>query len=354
MLQGDRWMLYGANGFTGTLVAEEAVKRGHRPILAGRSAEKLRPLAERLGLEMVAVDLNDARGLEDAVKRVPLVFHAAGPFVHTSEPMLKACLAAKASYVDITGELSVFERTLSLDARAKQLGIALISGVGFDVIPSDCLAKYVASAVPEATSLEIAFSAVGSPSAGTAKTMLEMMPRGAYVRRNGALVPAPTPAETRVVRFPKGERTVVSIPWGDLVTAYHSTGVPNITTYIAMPPAVARVNQVLDPLITRVLEYPSVLRTAQKLVERVAKGPTEAERATGRSMLWARASDKRGNAKEAWLDTVEGYRLTAEGGVLAVEKILEKGVTGATTPALAFGADFVLEIGSTRRLDSLD
>lgn len=352
-MQGDRWMLYGANGFTGTLIAEEAVKRGHKPILAGRSAEKLRPLAERLNLEMVAVDLNDARALEDAVKRVSLVFHAAGPFVHTSEPMLKACLAAKASYVDITGELSVFERTLSLDTRAKELGIALISGVGFDVIPSDCLAKYVASAVPEASSLDIAFAAVGSPSRGTVKTMLEMMPKGAFVRRNGALVSAPSPAETRLVRFPNGEKTVVSIPWGDLVTAYHTTGIPNITTFIAMPKAMARVNQALDPLISRVLEIPTVLRAAQKLAERVAKGPSPEERETGRSMLWARAADKKGNVKEAWLDTVEGYRLTAEGGVLAVEKILEKGVVGATTPALAFGADFVLEIKTTRRLDSL-
>jgi short subunit dehydrogenase-like uncharacterized protein len=354
MLQGDRWMLYGANGFTGTLVAEEAVKRGHKPILAGRSAEKLRPLAERLNLEMVAVDLNDARALEEAVKRVSLVFHAAGPFVHTSEPMLKACLAAKASYVDITGELPVFERTLSLDARAKQLGIALISGVGFDVIPSDCLAKYVASAVPEASSLDIAFAAVGAPSRGTAKTMLEMIPKGAFVRRNGALVPAPQPAESREVRFPGGEKTVVSIPWGDLVTAYCSTSIPNITTYIAMPKAMVAVNRVMDPVLSRALEIPAVLRTAQKLVERVAKGPSEAERETGRSLLWARAADKKGNYKEAWLDTVEGYRLTAEGGVLAVEKIFEKGTIGATTPALAFGADFVLEIKTTRRLDSLD
>ncbi|MCK6587483.1 MAG: saccharopine dehydrogenase NADP-binding domain-containing protein [Polyangiaceae bacterium] len=353
-MQGDRWMLYGANGFTGTLIAEEAVKRGHKPILAGRSAEKLRPLAEKLNLEMVAVDLNDARALEDAVKRVSLVFHAAGPFVHTSEPMLKACLAAKASYVDITGELPVFERTLSLDARAKQLGIALISGVGFDVIPSDCLAKYVASAVPEATSLDIAIAAVGSPSRGTAKTMLEMMPKGGFVRRNGALVSAEAPSETRLLRFPNGEKTVVAIPWGDLVTAYHTTGIPNITTFMAMPKAMARVNEVLDPILSRVLEIPAVLRAAQKLVERVAKGPSEADRETGRSMVWARATDKQGNFKEAWLDTVESYRLTAEGGVLAVEKIFEKGVLGATTPALAFGADFVLEIKTTRRLDSLD
>jgi short subunit dehydrogenase-like uncharacterized protein len=157
-----------------------------------------------------------------------------------------------------------------------------------------------------------------------------------------------------VVRFPKGDRTVISIPWGDLVTAYHSTGVPNITTYIAMPAAMVRANRVLDPLLSRALEIPTVLRTAQKLMERVARGPSAAERETGRSMIWARAADKKGNAKEAWLDTVEGYRLTAEGGVLSVEKIFEKGIVGATTPSLAFGADFVLEIKTTRRLDSLD
>ena len=45
-----RWLLYGASGYTGRMIAEEAVRRGHRPVLAGRSAERVRPLAESLGL----------------------------------------------------------------------------------------------------------------------------------------------------------------------------------------------------------------------------------------------------------------------------------------------------------------
>jgi short subunit dehydrogenase-like uncharacterized protein len=347
------WMIYGAYGYTGQLIAAEAVRRGHRPLLAGRSAEKLAPVAEQLGLDWVAVDLDDISALTQAVARVDLVFHAAGPFVHTSAPMMRACLAAGANYVDITGEISVFLDTFSYDQAAIQRGIVLISGVGFDVIATDCLAAYVAHQVPSAVELEIAIAAISRASAGTTKTMLEMFPQGGWIRRDGQLVSHRWGKGARQVRFSHRERTVIPVPWGDLATAFQTTGIPNITTYMAFPPGSIRLMRLMTPLGQRVLAVRAIRRLFQKWVEKTVHGPDAEMRRTRRSYVWARAADESGREAQAWLETSESYQFTAVGGVCCVEKILQERPQGALTPALAFGADFVLEIEGTRRLDTL-
>lgn len=347
------WMVYGANGYTGTLVAEEALRRGHKPVLAGRTADKVRPLAEKLGLPWAAFGLDDISAITKAIEGVDLVFHAAGPFVRTSEPMVTACLERGAHYVDITGEIPVFARTLDRDAEARKAKVCLVSGVGFDVIPTDCLAKHVADKLPNARHLEIAFAPVMKTSPGTTKTMIEMMARGNVVRREGALVPAPTAADVRTFRFSDKERLGVSIPWGDLETAYKTTGIPNITTYMAMPSAQVRAMRVMGSALTSLFQSERVRKTLFGWVERGVHGPAEDALGKGRSYIYAVARDADDKRVEAWLETTEGYSFTAKGGVLAVERILAESPVGATTPALAFGADFVLSIEGTRRFDSL-
>ncbi|MGA9524467.1 MAG: saccharopine dehydrogenase NADP-binding domain-containing protein [Myxococcaceae bacterium] len=350
----QRWLLYGAYGYTGELLAEEAVRRGHRPTLAGRSAAKLEPLARRLGLPSVVVDLEDRGGLRKALEGHALALHAAGPFVHTAAPMLWACLDAGAHYLDITGEIPVFEQTFAHDKQARERNVALISGVGFDVVPTDCMARYVSERVKDARALHLAFDAVGSPSAGTTLSALEGLPQGGRVRRGGMLVPWPLGKGARTVRFPGSSvRTVVPIPWGDLVTAFHTTGIPDITTYMSMPPRKAAVLRVAGPGLQLALRSRGVRHAAAALVRRTVKGPNAAQREAGRSRVWARAENDRGEFAEAWLETLEGYDFTARSGIRAVEKTLELRPRGATTPARAFGADFVLEIEGTRRFDAL-
>ncbi len=346
-----RWLLYGATGYTGVLIAEEAVRRGHKPVLAGRSREKLAPLASRLGLDLVAVGLDDVRGLLSALEGLPLVVHAAGPFVHTSEPMVQACLAAGAHYLDITGEIPVFENTFRHDAEAKRRGVVLMSGVGFDVVPTDCLARYVADKVPGAHELELAIAAIAQPSAGTTRSMLEGLPSGGFVRRGGHLQPWPMGQGVRRVRFSDKERTVLPIPWGDLVTAWHSTGIPNITTYLAQPPAVARTLRFTFPVLQRVMAVGAVRERLAKLVEARVRGPDETLRQRGRSQVWAEARAPDGRRAEAVLETPEAYAFTASATVRAVEEVLAGDRRGAFTPAQAFGADFVRSIEGVRRMD---
>ncbi|RME45233.1 MAG: NAD-dependent epimerase/dehydratase family protein, partial [Caldilineae bacterium] len=217
MTSNTPWMIYGANGYTGQLLVEEAVKRGHHPLLAGRSAAKIAPLAEKYGLEWVAFSLDDESALRKAVGGVGLVFHAAGPFIHTARPMRSACLAAGAHYLDITGEIPVLQESLAGDAAARERGIALISGAGFDVIPTDCAAVHTARRLPGATTLDIAIASLTRPSAGTAKSMLEGLTRGGWVRRDGKLVPHPPGRGARTIHFPHRPLTVVPIPWGCLL-----------------------------------------------------------------------------------------------------------------------------------------
>lgn len=351
----NNWLLYGAYGYTGRLLAEEAIKRGHKPILAGRDAQKTAVLAQQLNLDHIALDLNDSEKLHQVVAEVDLVLHAAGPFIHTSEPMVQACLAGQTHYLDITGEIPVFENTLSYDAHAREQGIALVSGVGFDIVPTDCLGSYVAAQLPGATHLEIAFMGLSRASSGTAKTMLAMlpdMPQAGLVRRNGRLSPQPFGAGQKDVLFSNGRTlTVVPIPWGDLATAQLSTGIPNVTAYMAIP--LPPGTRLLSPLFQRLMKVGLVRRASEKLVDWVISGPDEEMRQTARSYLWACATDEAGNKREAWLESLEAYRLTAVAGILAVEKTLTNHPVGALSPSLAFGADFVLEIEGTRRIDAL-
>ncbi|HEX5660629.1 MAG TPA: saccharopine dehydrogenase NADP-binding domain-containing protein [Polyangiales bacterium] len=352
-------MIYGANGYAGALIAEQAAERGLRPVLAGRSASKLAPLAERLGLQFVAFELSDARAAERALAGLDLVLHCAGPFVDTAEPMQRACLASRTSYLDITGEVPVFEAGYKFHEEALRQGIVLISGVGFDVVPTDCLARHVAGALPGASSLEIAFAGLGSTSPGTAKSMVDGALAGGIARRDGKLVSMPFGRGGRTVRFADKERTVLPIPWGDLSSAFRSTGVPSITTYMAFPRALAKqaalawpVTAAAGPLL-KLLGKSPLRGVVQGAIDKRIEGPSEQARQRGRSQVWASVRGPGGAVREAWLTTLDGYTFTVESSLLAVARVLAERPVGALTPAQAFGADFVLEIPNTQRFDRL-
>ena len=165
-----RWMIYGANGYTGELIARNARGQGLKPILAGRREAKVAPLAEQEGLEYRVFSLDDPDTLADELADVDLVLHCAGPFSRTSRAMLEGCLKARTHYLDITGEVAVFEHVFAQAARVEQAGIIACPGVGFDVIPTDCVAARLKEALPDARELSLGFSTRSGLSPGTAKT----------------------------------------------------------------------------------------------------------------------------------------------------------------------------------------
>jgi len=343
-----RLLLYGANGYTGRLILEAAVGRGLPVTVAGRRREAIEPLAREKGLPFEVFALDEApRRLAERVSGHGALLLAAGPFSRTSPPVLAACLKARVPYLDITGEIGVFEAVFARHAEAVKAGVPLLPGVGFDVVPSDCLAAALAAALPGAVRLLLAFRGFGI-SAGTARTMLEGLPRGGVARVDGRLVAVPVAWKSRTVPFPDRPRLAVTIPWGDLSTAYRSTGIPNIETYMAMAPARVSALRWARPLLPLAGLAP-LQALLSAWVKRGVSGPTDEERARERSLLWGRVEDGEGRAVEGTVETLEGYTLTAETATLAAEKVLRGSVRpGAWTPSRAFGLRCLESVRGTR------
>jgi short subunit dehydrogenase-like uncharacterized protein len=351
----DKWMLYGANGFTGRLIAKEAVRRGHRPLLAGRSQGKLAPIAERLGLNCVPIDLHDQSRLANALDQVDLVLNAAGPFVHTALALVAACLRTGTSYVDISGEPLVLEQIFAFDQQAREKGIAILPGAGFNVLASDCLALYVVEGVAHPTFLEIATRWITEgTSPGSMKTMIETLPLGTLARREGQVVKVSEREGSRRQHFLSGESIIFPVPLGDLATAYRTTEIPDITTYTAVSERTARSYSLSVPIMRMLYSFPLIRRMASKWVDLTMSAPEDPQVERGTAQVWALVRNEEGVERQAWLETVNSYQFTAQAAVMSVEKLLGGGRVGVLTPAVAFGADFVLEIPGTRRVDDLD
>jgi short subunit dehydrogenase-like uncharacterized protein len=337
----SNWMIYGANGYTGELIAREAVRRGLRPILAGRKAERIESLARELGCESRVFDLD-----RPELSGVSLVLHCAGPFIHTSKPMVKACLAAGAHYLDITGEIGVFESIMRRDAEAKEKGVTLLPGVGFDVVPTDCLAAMLHAEMPDATELWLAFSMRnGGVSRGTLKTMIEGAGLGGAIRRNGKIEVVPQLFDVRSIPFASGPRVAMTIPWGDVSTAFHTTGIPNIRVYSSQSPRAIRRMRLLRPFLP-LLRIGVLRRLAQRYAERTA-GPSAETRATARIELWGRIVNASGKELTKTMSVAEGYQFTVLSSLEAVNRVLAAPKPGAFTPAKFFGPGFVKTIPGT-------
>lgn len=336
----DPWLIYGAYGYTGRLAAELAVARGLRPVLGGRDRARTEKVAAELGLEARVFALDDATAIDRGLAGMAAVLHAAGPFVHTYEAMAGGCLRAGCHYLDITGEIPVFEGLHALDDRARECGVVLLPGVGFDVVPTDCAAATVAAALTDPVSLELAFHARGSISRGTLKTAIEGLGGPSAVRRNGEIVPAPLGSPRRTIPFADRPRDAVAIPWGDVSTAYHSTGIPNVTVY--QTGLAGRLEHLQR--FGAVLRRSAVRRLLTWWVDRTVVGPDEHERARGGIRVWAAATDAAEATVTAELLCPDGYAFTADSAVTAVVALLEAEPAaglGFLTPSLAFGPDFV-------------
>ena len=344
------FLLYGANGYTGALIARAAEEQGLRPLLAGRSRERVEPIARSLGLECRIFDLSDTGAVQDALQDLPLVLHAAGPFIHTARPMMEACLQTRTHYLDITGEIEVFEMAHQLDDRARRAGVMLLPGTGFDVVPTDCLALFLKKRLPDATHLKLAFTALGGGvSHGTALTMVENLGAPGAVRRNGLIVEVPVGHKTMEVAFPGKKRFVMTIPWGDVSTAYYTTGIPNIETYTGISPSAYKFVR-WQRYLGWLLRSTFVKNLVKRQIEQRPPGPDEEQRRQNRSLVWGEARNAAGQRRCARLSGPEGYTLTVHASLLITRKVLDgQAAPGFQTPAGAFGEDLIMEVGGVKR-----
>lgn len=340
-------MIYGANGYTGRLIARHAVQLGLRPTLAGRNHEAVTALAKELDCPALSFTLEQPAQIAPRLQGFAAVLHCAGPFSQTGRQMMDACIAAGAHYLDITGEIDVILAAADRTERAAAAGVALIPAVGFDVVPSDCLAAMLAEKLPQARVLQLAFTDSGGLSAGTAKSMFEALPHGGRVRIEGEIRDVPTAWKTMDIPFRGGTRFGVTIPWGDVASAYYSTGIPNIEVYTAMPPKqVARLRRIR--LLLPLLGWKPIQKLAARRIEKTVKGPSDATRQKVRAWLWGRVSDDQGHWVSATLETKSGYELTSLTAAESLKRVLTgEAPRGFVTASQAFGKDYILSFPDT-------
>jgi short subunit dehydrogenase-like uncharacterized protein len=345
-----KFMIYGATGYTGKLVARTARALGMRPVLAGRNEARLKSVAGQHGFEFRAFELSDTQALTEALSEVDAVLHIAGPFSQTSKPMLDACIRTGTHYLDITGEIDVFEACAARDEEAKHAGIMAMPGVGFDVVPSDCLAAHMKARLPDAVELTLAISGLGHMSRGTAKTGVESIGKGTRVRRDGRIVTLKAPPRAQF-DFGQGERPAIAIGWGDVATAYHSTGIPHITVFFEASPELEQMAG-LGGFKRWIAARGFMQRKLKAQIDQRPEGPSDAERRAGFAVLVGEAVNAAGDKVVSRLRTPEGYTLTAMTSLEIVRRTLAGDVRpGFQTPSLAFGPDFITEFDGCMRQD---
>jgi len=397
------WMIYGANGHTGRRIVREAVERGLQPTIAGRNAPAVRALAEQCGCPLRVFALQQANQVAEQLAGMGLVLHCAGPFSATAEVMIEACLSAGVHYLDITGEIGAIEQAAARHQRALDRGVVLLPAVGFDVVPSDCLAAMLAERLPGAVRLELAICGRFRPSRGTLRTMLEGLADGAWVRSGGRLVRVPLAHRTITVPLPGAPTLAATIPWGDVASAWQTTGIPEIEVYCTLDRGQFRLLRMLR-FVAPVLRLRIVRTALARAVlwclgphtrsggdghgeERVASGHGPDHVLSGRATrpsreranhalsrratrpdsedtqsrtdptpgsrsgaaIWGRVSDAEGRSVEAVLHTIEPYRLTVLAALAALERVLAGEVQpGFATPARALGRDLILQLPGMR------
>jgi len=345
-----KWIIYGSYGYTGWLIAEKAADYHSNVILSGRNEEKLKNQAEELGLPYEEADLSDSDTMDELLSDAHLVIHCAGPFIHTWRPMLDACIRNRCHYLDITGEIPVFEGIKARNKEISDAGIMAIPGSGFDVVPTDCLALFLKKKLPDADRLELAFMGLGGGvSHGTAQTMAENLGSGGAVRENGKIRPVPAAYKSRTIDFGTKTRTAVSIPWGDVSTAHHTTGIENIVVYTAMKKSAVQTLK-LSNWFAPVLQLSFLKSLIKKQISKKVTGPDQTAREEGKSYIWGEVRNKNGDVVSARQTTPEGYRLTALSSLHIAQKV-DSGdfKPGYQTPASAYGEDLILEIEETMR-----
>jgi len=347
----DELLIYGSYGYTGALVARTAVDEGMTPVLAGRTAEEVERQATDLGLDHRVFSLQHPEVIERTLADFEAVLSCAGPFSTTADPLSSACMRSGTDYLDITGEIDVLEAIAERDRDAEEADVTLLPAVGFDVVPTDCLAGYLATELPSATSLTLAIDGMGTLSPGTAKSIAEGLARSGAVREDGRIRSVPWAWKTRRLDFGRGPKPAVTIPWGDISSAYHTTEIPNIETYATVPEYAAKVMAKTRPLAPLLGSRP--VRSALKAVaDAMVSGPTAEERARNSARVWGEVEDDDGRRFAARMRTPDPYSLTAQTAVEAARRVAAGDVeAGFHTPASAFGPEFAVSFDGVERED---
>ena len=344
-------LIYGATGYTGRLIVQHALAGGLRPIIAGRDEHAVSSMAAEYGLDWRAARVDEPEPVRSMAASANVLLNAAAPFATTSGPLIDACLATGTHYLDITGEADAIEATARLDDAAVRRGVMLMPGVGFDVVASDCLAVHVARRLPGVTALKLGFDKSQPASRGSLKTTVEMSGQGVLVRREGQLVRVPPGSLARSFDYGHGPQVSLAVSLGDLSSAFFSTGVPNIETYLrATLPVWTAI--AIDQYWGWLLSSPpwQALLTAQ--IDYLIPDPPPHTRSVGWATIVAEAEDSCGRCARSRMHTGDAYWFSALSAVAIAERTLAGELkSGFQTPSRVFGPDFALSFEGVRRED---
>jgi short subunit dehydrogenase-like uncharacterized protein len=346
-----RLLIYGATGYTGRLLAARAARLRLNAIIAGRSPSRLEVVARTMNLPYRVLTLEDRVGLDAGLSDIEVVINASGPFATTAWPILAACLRTGTHYLDVNGELPVFQQMHRYDGQARSAGVMVMPGVGFVVTATDCLAAHVTAHMPEAQYLRLAVSRTDLISRGSYTTMLGLVREGVSIRRHGRLHAVPVGQLERGFDYGAGERGSTAVSWADVFTGYLTTGIPNIEVYVEAGIWVRLFYQ-----LTAYFAEPLRLTPVRKLLELQARvwpeGPSEEQRAAAPHVIVAEAEDRYRRCVRARLHSPHGYTFTQLSALAIAERVLAGEVrAGFQTPAGVYGPDFVLSLEGVRRED---
>ncbi len=336
-------MIYGCYGYTGRLFAKEAQKCGHMPVLAGRNHFKTKRMAEKFGYEYRVFNLNDSDKTAAALEEIDLVYHIAGPYAETSEPMIKACLETSTHYLDLTGEIPVVLNGFRHNEDAVTAGIAIINSCGFNSLTTDCISSIVAERIDNPVKLEIGIDAISRPSAGTFKGTMNIIADEAMIYQKGELKETALAGEIKKISFPGGKKDCIISPMADLPVSHRSTGIDNINVWLAMPSAGAKLLKPAAPLLKAMMKQKHLRKIKDTLADIFVKGPDEKMNRNLKSYITVEAENEKGETARGTLETPEAYYFTSVLGVRCVESLLSSNLKGAMTPVQAFGKNFVLQ-----------
>ena len=335
-------LVYGANGYSAKLIIVELISKSIKPILSGRNEAALKELSHKYDCEYKAVDLNDNEKLDAALNGVHTVLNCAGPFKFTAKEIMEACLRCKCNYLDITGEIPAMYLAFFLNQKAKEKGIVFLPSVGFDIIPTDCLAKRLSEKMPDATHLKLGFSNKGGKiSRGTWLTTLEFLGGTGRIRRDGKMVESNIGEFTVDFKIKDFSFCGISIPWGDVYSSYQSTKIPNVEVYLALPRILVK-SKALLLFFLSFLKISLIKNVVALFMKKILTGPSKTKRDSTKTYVWGRVENAKGNMIEEVYQFMEGYNLTAKGAAECVERVLKNTLKpGTYTPSLAFGSEFM-------------
>jgi short subunit dehydrogenase-like uncharacterized protein len=336
-----KWLIYGAYGYTGKLIVREALKIGKNPILAGRNDIKLLNLANEFDLKYKLFELDDIDEISENLMDIDIVFNLAGPYSKTSDILIQACLKTQTHYLDLSGDIDIYQNAYSYNEEAKAKGISIICGVGFNVIVTEAAALIASESIKEPSSIMVAIAAMTKPSSGTFKQTMEILPKGGREIRDGVLKSSIIGEDRRFINYGDFSLMSYSIPMGELPVIQRSTNVKNIKAYLSLSNSMSTSFDFFNEVVTSFASKRYGRVILKKFANAFINGPSEEQNTNGKSYVWASAESENGDISEVIIQTPKAYYFTALLALGVLNEFEKKEITGALTPAQAFGKDFI-------------